>query len=62
MANPADCDDLGTFEEMLTLASERSDGYVVIHRRGCDYPNECYCQPRIVRPYEPVDEAVLQVN
>ena len=51
-------DDLGTFDEMVTLASERAlaeDGMVVIHRGGCD-GEDCLCQPKVIRPYEPVDE------
>lgn len=55
----------GTFDEMLTLASERAladDGVIVIHHVGCDGADDCLCQPRIVRPYESVDEATLGVQ
>lgn len=51
--------DTGTFEEMLTLASERAlaeGGAVVVHHVGCDGDDDCLCQPTVLRPYESIDE------
>jgi hypothetical protein len=55
-------DDTGTFEEMMTLASERAladGGLVVIHGHGCDGAEDCLCQPKVIRPYEPTAEPKL---
>jgi hypothetical protein len=57
--------DSGTFQEMLTLASEcalTEGGVVVVHRKGCDGSDDCLCQPLFVQPYEPVDESVTEVQ
>jgi hypothetical protein len=32
---------------------------VVIHQQGCDGADDCLCQPKVVRPYEPTDEPKL---
>lgn len=58
-------DDHGTFEEMVTLASERAlaeGGLVVVHRQGCDGADDCLCGPAVIRPYEPIEEAVTRTQ
>lgn len=55
--------DTGTFDEMFTLASELAladDAVVVIHHQGCDGEDDCMCQPKVVRPYEPISEDSLK--
>lgn len=60
-------DDVGSFDEMVTLASERAaanGGMAVVHREGCEHPYEptCICQPKILQPYESIDEAEVAPN
>lgn len=62
---PENLIDTGTFNEMLTLASERAlaeGGVVVVHHQGCDGGDDCLCQPRILQPYEPLDEATMETQ
>jgi hypothetical protein len=59
IGEPASLIDVGSFKEMVTVASERAaaDGsMVVVHKHGCDGDNNCLCQPRVIHPYEPIDE------
>lgn len=52
---------LGSFDEMVNLASTRAfneGGVVVVHKEFCDEPQDtnCPCQPLIMEPYTPVAE------
>jgi hypothetical protein len=62
---PENLIDTGTFDEMLTLASQRAlaeGGVVVVHRKGCEGSDDCLCRPRILQPYEPLDEAAMETQ
>lgn len=58
--------DTGSFDEMVTLASERAladGGRVIIHKDWCEEGDDsCLCQPQIVAPYTPVEETDFNVT